>query len=131
MAIVDPRSGRNDRLRTAAVPRVAPPPSPRQTPPNVLMLVVDDMRADELRPMPRTRQWLGHPGTKWTNALSPYPLCCPARASIYTGEYTHNHDVFSHQPPYGFTGFDDSSTLATWLDEAGYKTSFLGKYLNG
>ncbi len=130
-AIVDPRSGRNDRLRTAAVPRVAPPPSPRQTPPNVLMLVVDDMRMDDLFAMPRTRRWLGRGGTEWTNALSPYPLCCPARASIYTGEYTHNHDVLSHLPPYGFNSFDDSSTLATWLDGAGYKTSFLGKYLNG
>ena len=95
------------------------------------MLVVDDMRMDDLFAMPRTRRWLERGGTEWTNALSPYPLCCPARASIYTGEYTHNHDVLSHQPPYGFNSFDDSSTLATWLDGAGYKTSFLGKYLNG
>lgn len=93
--------------------------------------MVDDMRADDLRFMPATRRLIGGAGVTFRNGLSPYPLCCPARASVLTGLYTHNHGVFQTKRPYGFTSFDDDSTLATWLDEAGYTTAYLGKYLNG
>jgi arylsulfatase A-like enzyme len=95
------------------------------------MFVVDDMRQDDLAYMPNTRHLIGSAGTTWTNSLAPYPLCCPARASIFSGEYSHNHHVLSHLPPYGFHAFHDSSTLATWLHAAGYQTALLGKYLNG
>ena len=35
-----------------------------------------------------------------------------------------------HTPLGGFHRFDDSSTLATWLDDAGYRTGLIGKYMN-
>ena len=120
---VDPVRGRTHVQSTPLVEN--------QSRPNILVLVTDDMRADDLTYMPRTRKWLGDRGTTWTNSLAPYPLCCPARASIFTGKYSHNHDVFSQKPPYGFSAFDDSSTIATWLQDAGYRTALLGKYLNG
>jgi arylsulfatase A-like enzyme len=63
-------------------------------------------------------------------------LCCPSRASILRGQYVHNHGVRSNLPPNG--GFehwqelgDDTSSVATWLHDAGYKTALFGKYLNG
>ncbi|MBA3311632.1 MAG: sulfatase, partial [Nocardioidaceae bacterium] len=61
------------------------------------------------------------------------PLCCPARASVLTGQYSHNHGVLTNATAAGggFPAFDDSSTLATWLTDAGYLTGFVGKYLNG
>ena len=93
--------------------------------------MVDDMRDDDLRYMPRTRRLLGGSGVRFVNSFSPYPSCCPARASVLTGRYTHNHHVEGIHRPYGFTSFDDSSTIATWLDAVGYDTVYLGKYLNG
>ena len=99
--------------------------------PNVVMIVADDMRTDDLRFMPHTRALIGDQGVTFANSFSPYPLCCPARASILLGQYTHNHRVFSNERPYGFSAMDDSSTLATWLYDAGYATTLLGKYLNG
>lgn len=99
--------------------------------PNIVVLIVDDMRADDLRFMPHTRRLLGGQGVQFTNALSPNPLCCPARASTLTGRYTHNHGVFHVFDPYGFHAFDDRSTLATWLTSVGYATTYIGKYLNG
>ncbi len=98
---------------------------------NVVLITVDDMRADELRFMPRTTRLLGEQGVTFANSLSPNPLCCPARASLLGGQYTHNHRVFSNDLPYAFSAFDDRSTLATWLRDAGYETVMLGKYLNG
>ncbi|MGH3331827.1 MAG: sulfatase family protein, partial [Nocardioidaceae bacterium] len=71
----------------------------------------------------------------FTDALSNYPLCCPARATLLTGQYAHNHGVRGNEWPYGGhrTFYDsgaDKSTLPLWLQAAGYRTSFIGKYLN-
>jgi arylsulfatase A-like enzyme len=99
--------------------------------PNIVMIVVDDMRDDELQYMPRTRRLLGGRGVRFLNSFAPYPLCCPARASYFTGQYTHNHAVYSTEKPYAFPALKDGSTLATWLQDAGYATVMLGKYMNG
>lgn len=99
--------------------------------PNLLVITVDDMREDELAWMPRTRALLGDAGVVFANSFSPYPLCCPARSSFLTGQYTHNHEVWSHQEPWGFQALRDRETLPVWLQRAGYETAFLGKYLNG
>ncbi|NHA02069.1 sulfatase-like hydrolase/transferase [Nocardioides sp. W3-2-3] len=64
------------------------------------------------------------------NSFSPFPLCCPARASFLLGQYAHNHHVWWHDPPYGYGAFDDSRTIATSMHDAGYRTGFIGKYLN-
>ncbi|HNA98680.1 MAG TPA: sulfatase [Marmoricola sp.] len=104
---------------------------PAQARPNILVIEADDMRVDELRWMPRTRQLLLERGLDFKNSFAPYPLCCPSRTSFLTGKYTHNHHVYSHEDPYGFRVFDDSTTIATALQGSGYRTALVGKYLNG
>jgi arylsulfatase A-like enzyme len=99
--------------------------------PNVVVIMADDMRVDDLRWMPATRRLLGGQGVTFGNSFSPYPLCCPARASFLTGQYAHNHEVWSTRYPSGFHAFDDRSTLPVWLQDSGYLTGFVGKYLNG
>ena len=69
-------------------------------------------------------------GLSFRNSFSPYPLCCPARASFLTGQYPHNHRILSNEEPWGFGAFDDRATIATSLQAAGYRTGFVGKYLN-
>ena len=101
------------------------------TTPNIVMVMADDMRTDDLRFMPSVRRLLVGTGLNFRNSFSPYPLCCPARASFLTGRYAHNHHVYSHASPYGFESFDDHATLATALQQSGYQTGFVGKYLNG
>lgn len=105
--------------------------------PNVLLITTDDQAVGDLAHMPRTRELLGDQGATFTDAVSSYPLCCPARASILTGQLSHNHGVRTNKPPYG--GWDGlrrqedvySRTLGVWLQDAGYHTMFTGKYLNG
>jgi arylsulfatase A-like enzyme len=99
--------------------------------PNVLVITADDMRADDLRWMPRTRHLLAARGITFRNSFTTNPLCCPARASFLTGRYSHNHRVLSVVSPYGFGAFDDSTTLGTRLRRTGYRTALVGKYLNG
>lgn len=106
-----------------------PPPAPR---PNFVVIYLDDMRADQVSALPYTTETIGGEGATFTHAYAPYPLCCPARATMLTGQYPHNNHVFGNVPPLGgVTAFDPAHTLGTWLRAARYKTAYIGKYLNG
>lgn len=103
---------------------------PRQ--PNIVMIVTDDMRTDELAYMPRVRQLLVDQGTWFTHGISPHPMCCPARAELTTGEYAQNNGVHHNDGPYG--GYQSlkkpDDNLGVWMQRAGYWTGFVGKWLN-
>jgi arylsulfatase A-like enzyme len=99
--------------------------------PNILVVTTDDMRWDELRYVPNVRRYVSSRGLLFKNSFAPNPLCCPSRASFLVGRYSHNHRVYTHEPPYGFGAFDDHVTLGTALSKAGYRTALVGKYLNG
>jgi len=99
--------------------------------PNIVMITADDMTISDLAHMPRTRRLLVAPGTV-VNGVAPTPICVPARASMLTGQYTHNHRAYTIQGTGGgFKAFADRNTLPVWLRRAGYATMFTGKYLNG
>ncbi len=103
-------------------------PAPRY---NVILIVTDDQRWDTLEYMPILQRELVARGITFTNAFVTTPHCCPSRASILTGLYAHNHGVKKNAGPSGgFASFNDESTLATWLHDAGYRTGLIGKYLN-
>ena len=66
----------------------------------------------------------------------PLSAVLPSRATLLTGQYAHNHQVYTNRPPTG--GYEafverglEASTVATALKAAGYRTVLLGKYLNG
>ena len=65
--------------------------------------------------------------TEFSEAHANTSMCCPARATLLTGLYSHHTQV---EDNYQGWRFDASSTLATWLDSAGYETGLFGKYLN-
>jgi len=104
--------------------------------PNIIFILTDDQTAKDLAHMPTVRENLTGKGTKFTNALVTTALCCPSRASILRGQYAHNHLVTQGlEDPRGFEKFKalgrENSTVATWLQDGGYKTTLIGKYLNG
>lgn len=102
-------------------------------PPNVVLVLLDDMRLDDAHWMRRTRERVAETGATYANYYAPMSLCCPSRTSILRGQYPHNTGVLTNaEPDGGFAGSRavDTSTLATWLDDT-YATGFVGKYLNG
>ncbi len=100
--------------------------------PNVVFVMADDMRDDDLRWMPRTRALLSDRGMDFTDAISPHPLCCPARAQLLTGQYAHNNGVQHNDGPFGgFQALDPAQEISRWFAQAGYQTGFVGKFLNG
>jgi N-acetylglucosamine-6-sulfatase len=99
-------------------------------PPNIVFILLDDARYDDMVAMPEVVRLVGQAGATLSHFYAPFPLCCPARATLLTGQYAHNHGVVSNfKPTGGWTEFDDASTLATWLDPT-YRTGLVGKYLN-
>ena len=85
--------------------------------------------------MPLTMELLASEGLTLRNFLTTLPGCCPARASVLRGQYVHNHGVLRSSGPLGgfgrFAELDrEASTIATWLQQAGYRTALMGKYLN-
>jgi len=100
--------------------------------PNVIVVVTDDQDLASMRAMPRTRRLLGEQGATFDRFLVTYPLCCPSRATLLTGQYPHNHGVlYNRGPTGGARRFDHRTTLATWLRAGGYRMMLAGKYLNG
>ena len=75
--------------------------------------------------MDRTWRRLVRKGVRFRRGYSAMPLCGPARASILTSRYPHNHGCatnMTHQP-FVAQGHDQD-TAATRMKEAGYDTGY-------
>ena len=115
------------------VGNIASPEAEAVDPPNIVVIMTDDQWFDSMAYMPKTNALLAANGVSFSNFHTSNPLCCPSRSTFLTGQYSHNHGVEGNNPASqgGFENFDDSSTIATWLHDAGYHTTMIGKYLNG
>jgi len=123
---------------------------------NIILILTDDQRWDTIcipqekseickqlsePPMPFIQKEIFDKGYVFTNAHVTNPSCCPSRASILSGGfYSHNTGVLKNSHPHGgiapFTGLYgypniDETTIVTVLQENGYKTGLIGKYLKG
>ena len=102
---------------------------------NVVLILTDDEDVGAHAFMPKTKALIEDQGATFANYFISYPWCCPSRASILRGQYAHNTNIVGNEPPWGgyetFHGLGlEQSTLATWLQAAGYRTAMIGKYLN-
>jgi arylsulfatase A-like enzyme len=104
--------------------------------PNFVYIVADDMKKSDLNYMPYTNQLIFDQGITYDQAMVTTSQCCPSRAAMLTGKYDHNTGVKSNKSPSGGeSAFKENSnankTLPIWLKNQGYKTTLIGKYLNG
>lgn len=100
--------------------------------PNIIYFLVDDLSAD-LLPYMDTVKGLADGGATFQNFFVSNALCCPSRASMFTGEHPHTTGVkMNNGPEGGFEAFKrhEERTYATAL-EKNYRTGYMGKYLNG
>jgi arylsulfatase A-like enzyme len=104
--------------------------------PNIVFVLADDLDAASAATMEQVRTLITNQGTDFRHHYVNISLCCPSRVSTLRGQFAHNSTIYSNDLPNG--GFEgtyakglESSTIATWLQEAGYRTVLLGKYLNG
>lgn len=104
---------------------------------NVLLIGVDQMRSDVAGPsktVPAVTPNLDRlyaNSANFTRAYASCPLCSPARASMFTGDYAFKHGMGTNCDMYHSlsTELADPSRLLHYsLKDAGYRTGFIGKW---
>ncbi len=85
--------------------------------------------------MPNVQRLLTDEGVSFSHYYISVSLCCPSRTTLLRGQYSHNTGVLSNGSGNG--GFEtahrlgiENSTIGTWLQQTGYRTAYIGKYLN-
>ena len=113
--------------------------------PNIVVIMLDDMRFDQLHDMPTVMSQLVGKGRSFNKMFATGTICCPSRTSFLRGQYVHTHSVYetivTKDPTSPFFKYSsglwakkvgvDSPTIANWLDNLGYFTAESGKFLNG
>jgi arylsulfatase A-like enzyme len=108
-------------------------------PPNIVFIRVDDMDAASLAAVrPDTGQLvlsavadLAASGMRCEANYVTFAVCTPSRASMFSGQYVHNHHTYGNDGILGgMDSFDHSNALPVWLRSAGYYNVFAGKYMN-
>lgn len=107
------------------------------TQPNIVFILTDDLDEGVFEKDAGLQTLLTQKGTKFSKHFVQLSLCCPSRVSTLRGQYAHNTGIYTNTPDTG-GGFQtfyskglENSTIGTWLQAAGYRTAFFGKYLNG
>ncbi len=110
--------------------------------PNIVLVLMDDFSKD-LLPTMRSVRYMARHGASYDNAYVVDSLCCVSRAATFTGQYPHQTGVFTNSPNLpnargpmgGWRAFAENGgegrTFALRLQESGYTTGYVGKYLNG
>ena len=110
-------------------------------PPSIVLVLMDDFSMD-LLPTMRNAHRMVQNGASFRHSYVVDSLCCVSRASVFTGQYPHQHRVLTNTanlpnpvgPLGGWRAFRDNGNLRRSvnvnLQRAGYVTGFVGKYLN-
>lgn len=124
---------RRELLATASAAFAASPLQARseKPKPNVVLIISDQFRADcvgamGMNPMNLTPNLdrMASRGVLFRSAMTNQPVCAPARATIFTGQYPARHGVWKND--IGLAG--DAATLATEMRRAGYSANYIGKW---
>lgn len=103
---------------------------PKLPRPNILVLMPDQWRGMDLGILDHpdvltpNMDRLASDGVLLTNASANCPVCCPARGTLLTGRYAHEHGVDVNDAPLP----DAEITIAEIAREQGYRTGFIGKW---
>ena len=106
--------------------------------PNVIIVLSDDLDAiytpqyfPEVLPIVDSLKSIG---IDFTNSFTPMSICCPSRSATLTGTYAHTNGVYRNASVNGgWNAFkhNEPFTLPAYLSKSGYRTTMIGKYLNG
>ncbi|WP_193608825.1 sulfatase-like hydrolase/transferase [Nocardioides lijunqiniae] len=121
----------------SAVPHTVPPAPPGR--PDIVLILMDDFSLELLDTMPEAQRMVAE-GATYDNAFVVNSLCCPSRASILTGQMPHQTGVLTNTPNDGehpIGGYEafaahgnGTRQFSVRLQDSGYRTGFVGKFLN-
>lgn len=113
---------------------------------NIIVIMTDDQDdqhslTEEI--MPQTFAQIVQKGTLFKNSFVNFPWCCPSRASFLSGQCANNSGIKGNGGSTfngGYNAFKsgneinkatEKDSLPVWLQNEGYETALIGKYLNG
>ncbi|MGI9221565.1 MAG: sulfatase family protein [Woeseiaceae bacterium] len=108
-----------------------------ETQPNIIVIMADDhgqwaLGSYGLEQIETPNiDYLADRGVLFENAMSPAPVCSPARASFYTGKMPSQHgvhDYLSESPEYDGAWLAGETFLGERLQQLGYRTALIGKW---
>ena len=119
-----------------------------QEKPNIVLINLDDADTNILSDETLAVRFpnlatLANRGLRFTNLHATTPLCGPSRACLLRGQYAHNTGILVNEPnaavangmPGGIRQYRDQgffeNDLSTWMQDAGYHTMMVGKFLHG
>jgi N-acetylglucosamine-6-sulfatase len=99
-------------------------------PPNIIFVLTDDMRPDEMTMTANMKpnggfDWIRDHGVRFNKYISTDNLCCPGRTTALTGKTSYNHGVQTNENRHTDLQAD---SLPIYLSSANYCTAFTGKY---
>src|SRR5262245_6170354 len=101
--------------------------------PNIVVIMTDDQDdSGSITTMPAVQE-LAKNGVTFRNSFVDFPLCSPSRATFMTGQTAHNHGVLGNIYPLGgykTFALRENNSLGAWLQNAGYVTGLMGKFMN-
>ncbi|MBC2931897.1 sulfatase-like hydrolase/transferase [Nocardioides sp. zg-1228] len=117
----------------------AVPAAARAQRPNIVVVMLDDFSMDLVQTM-RSVQRMRKAGASYPHSFVTDSLCCVSRSSFFTGQYPHQTGVLTNTsnkgtsrlggwPAYDTNG-NPERAFNVRLQEAGYHTGFIGKFLN-
>ncbi|MEV4569008.1 sulfatase [Nonomuraea sp. NPDC049419] len=117
------------------LPAAEPTVAQSQSRPNIVVIMADDLETGTLHHFPNITQQLVAQGASFDRHFVTNSWCCPSRSSILRSQHVHSHGVLTNTAPEGgFHRFHElgleRSTLGTWMQQAGYRTALMGKFLN-
>ncbi len=108
--------------------------------PDIVLVLMDDFSLELFRTMPQAQRMVRE-GVSYDNAFVIDSLCCPSRAALLTGQTPRQTGVLTNTPndyttPIGgYRAFAELGAeqrqFSISLQDAGYTTGFVGKFLNG
>ena len=107
---------------------------PMNRPPNVVLFISDQQRADTMPGMRRVPvetphlDWLAAQGTVFQNAYCASPICAPARTALLTGLFPHTTGMIANYEGHELALPQDVLTLADYLKPLGYACAYTGKW---
>ncbi len=114
---------------TANVSGEIPVPEIKKSQRNILVFIADDLARNELGcyggqnvKTPNIDRFAGE-GVRFDRMFSSSTMCCPTRASIYTGLYPVKHGVYKNHG----TTKSDVKSVVHYFSEIGYRVGLTGK----
>lgn len=106
--------------------------------PNIVFLMSDDQdrRLGSMEFMQTVQKEMVQKGTSFINHHTTIAQCCPSRGTLLRGQAAHNTNITNVFAPGGnyekftLSGQGDNY-LPHWMNKAGYRTEYVGKFMNG